>query len=222
MTEARQPTTASAWPHAPAPVEVAGRDAPLASRAGDLAEAARLVRDAARHPQSASELALAFSHLQGVLDDLAVVPLAPAELRADLEQRELARPGREAAVAAIRVQLADDRLERVLRRLQREVVQVSPARAVGFFPAAVDLEQCGAEQHAVEAAERSVALTSGPGECRNPGRRLRVGCGPAGRRRTVGHRHRPGGTGRTRVDGSPAAVSHGRAGVDSPERPAPS
>ena len=89
MTEARQPTTASAWPHAPAPVEVAGRDAPLASRAGDLAEAARLVRDAARHPQSASELALAFSHLQGVLDDLAV----SAELAADAVIEHCRTPG---------------------------------------------------------------------------------------------------------------------------------
>jgi hypothetical protein len=84
MTEARPTTTARTWPPAlpparpPAPPHPAGPDVPLASRAGALAEAARLFRGAARHPGSGSDLALAFSHLEGVLDDLA----AGAELSA--------------------------------------------------------------------------------------------------------------------------------------------
>jgi hypothetical protein len=57
---------------------VAGPDAPLASQAGDLAEAARLFRTTARDPKSGSDLALAFSRLEAALDDLA----AGAELAA--------------------------------------------------------------------------------------------------------------------------------------------
>jgi hypothetical protein len=80
MTEPRPTTTARAWAAAsqPAPSYVPSADATLASRAGDLAEPARLFRAAARHPKRGSDLALAFSRLEGVLDDLA----AGAELAA--------------------------------------------------------------------------------------------------------------------------------------------
>ena len=73
MTEARPSATERAWPRAlpPPPPHVAGRDVPLASRAADLAQAARLFRGAARHPRSGSDLALALTHLEDMLDDLA-------------------------------------------------------------------------------------------------------------------------------------------------------
>ena len=68
---------------------------------------------------------------------------------AGLQQRELVRPRREAAVAAVGRQLAQDRHQRVVGRLRREVVELCPrARAA----AARDLEARRAQQLRVQRA----------------------------------------------------------------------
>ena len=58
--------------------------------------------------------------------DLAALPGAAARLHPGLEQHELVRPGREPAGAAERVELGEDRGQRVVGRLRREVVDLVP------------------------------------------------------------------------------------------------
>ena len=58
---------------------------------------------------------------------LAALPCPPARLHAGLEQRELVRPGREAARAAEAVELGEDRHQRVVRGLRGEVLDLVAA-----------------------------------------------------------------------------------------------
>ena len=89
----------------------------------------------------------------GLERDLMPVPGALAHLHGGLEQRELVGPRHEAAVAAIRVQLAHDRHQGVVRRLRRQVVELARTSAA----AASDLEARSAQQQRVQARSRGFA-----------------------------------------------------------------
>src|SRR3954469_5289240 len=83
----------------------------------------------------------------------AVLPAAPADPHGGLEQRELVCPCAEATVAAVGVQLAQDRHQRVGCRLRREVVEF-PGPAVGERAAATsELEAGGAQEQCVQALD---------------------------------------------------------------------
>jgi hypothetical protein len=103
--------------------------------------------------------------------DLAPVPRPPAHLNRGLEQRELVRPRREAALPAIGVQLAHDRHQRVIRRLRREIVEVTGAAAA----AASDLEARRSQQERVQRLDRLVVPPSRTRERLQPAERFGVG-----------------------------------------------
>src|SRR5436190_13577369 len=62
--------------------------------------------------------------------DLAALPCAAPDLHRRLQQSELVRPGREAALAAEAIELRQHRHQRVVGALQRDVVE-SPPRTCG-------------------------------------------------------------------------------------------
>src|SRR5215218_1702245 len=72
---------------------------------------------------------------RGVERDLAALPRATAERDGGFEQRELVRPGREAAQSAVRVETAEHRHEGVVRRLQRDVVELLTPQRREALPA---------------------------------------------------------------------------------------
>jgi len=82
--------------------------------------------------------------------------------RGSLEEHELVRPRRKAAVAAVGVQLAEDRDERVVCRVYGEIVHVTRAAAGTAGPlTAGDLEACGAQQHTMQTLGGRFVLGSG-------------------------------------------------------------
>src|SRR5215216_958842 len=82
----------------------------------------------------------------GVERDLAALPRSTAERDGDFEQRELVGPGREAAQAAVRVQTAEHRDERVVRRLERDVLELLAAKRRKALPATPHLVAGGAQE----------------------------------------------------------------------------
>ena len=97
------------------------------------------------------------SPVLGVECDLAAVPGSPARLGARLEQGELVGPGREAARAAIVVELGEDGHERVVGTLLGEVLTLGsePRRR---RRAAADLKARGPQQQLVQASHGSLSL----------------------------------------------------------------
>ena len=110
----------------------------------------------------------------GLERDLMPVPGALAHLHGGLEQRELVGPRREAAVAAIRVQLAHDRHQGVIGGLHREIIEFSRARPA----AASDLEARSAQQQRVERYDRLLVPAAGSRERFDPPERLGVDTAP--------------------------------------------
>ena len=97
------------------------------------------------------------------------------------------RPGREATGAAVAVEVVDDRDERVVGRLVREVVELGPGGAAEPPTPPANLATRGAEQNGVELAGASiVARTVGP-QAVEPALRIGVWSGLAGS--AVGHGH---------------------------------
>ena len=105
--------------------------------------------------------------------ELALVPRPSSHGRGGLEQRELVRPGREAAVPAVAVKLPQDGHQRVVRRLVSEVVEV-PCRGRRARPAPSYLGDGCAQKQRVQALYGGVALGSRRVERAEPGGRLGV------------------------------------------------
>jgi hypothetical protein len=80
----------------------------------------------------------------------------PAYLGPPLEHRELACPGREAALAAEVAELAKDRDERVAGALPGQVVQVGQGQMQELTAAAPDLKTSRAQQQIMQLADRRI------------------------------------------------------------------
>lgn len=92
----------------------------------------------------------------------------PAYLGPRLEHRELARPRREAALAAEVAELAKDRDERVASALPGQVVQVSHGQVRELAAAAPDLKTRRAQQQSMQLADRRIPLDAARAEPLNP------------------------------------------------------
>src|SRR6185436_10371499 len=84
-----------------------------------------------------------------------------ADLRAGLDQSELARPRREATFPTEVGKSAEDRHHRVVRALTREIVQVRTMKVRKHRAAAIDFEPRCAEQQGVQRGNRGVAVRTG-------------------------------------------------------------
>ena len=91
---------------------------------------------------------------------LASLPGAPPHPRRRVQQRELVRPGREAALAAKVVEAAKHRHRRVVRSLLRELVELAAARLRERLPAAGHLEPRRFEEQRVQAGDRGRPLSA--------------------------------------------------------------
>ena len=109
---------------------------------------------------------------------LTALPGTAADLDGRFEQRELVRPGREAAVAPEVVQFRQDGDEGVVGALLGQILLVTATQVGERARAAADLEASGLEQQLAQLAERFVALR--PGGLQPPVERtrlrVRVGC----------------------------------------------
>src|SRR5919206_3724841 len=90
----------------------------------------------------------------GLERNLAPLPGAPAQLHRRLEQRKLVDPGREAAGAAEVVEAREHAHERVVRGLERDLVELVAAQVRQRLPTARDLVPGGAQQERVQASNR--------------------------------------------------------------------
>jgi hypothetical protein len=106
--------------------------------------------------------------------DLTALPCAPPHVHRRLEERELVRPRREAAVAAEAVELGEDGDERVVGALVRQVVVIAAAQVRHRRAAAGDLEPRGAQEQRVELLDRLGALGAGGAEPLEPPPALRI------------------------------------------------
>src|SRR5829696_10377994 len=78
------------------------------------------------------------------------LPRATAERDGGFEQRELVGPGREAAQAAVLVQTAEHRDERVVRRLERDVLEFLAVKRRKALSAAPHLVAGGAQEERMQ------------------------------------------------------------------------
>jgi hypothetical protein len=122
----------------------------------------------------------------GVEGDLTVLPRPPSGLHPRLEQGELVRPGREAAVATEVVELGEDRHQRIVCALPHEIVQGRSVTA----RTAVDLMARRGHEQRVQLADRAVPLRARAPQALQPG--VRRGVGGPERHRNIGTRRRHG------------------------------
>ena len=115
--------------------------------------------------------------------DLAALPGAAARLHSGFEQHELVRPGREAAGAAERVELGEDRRQGVVRRLRREVVDLVARDVREKVASARELVMGTAQKQRVQIVDRGLARRAGLTQAGE--QRLRVA--RPGRLRISGH-----------------------------------
>jgi hypothetical protein len=111
--------------------------------------------------------------------DLAPLPCSASQLDRRLEQRELVRPGAEAALASIAVELAEHGHHRVAGRLMGQIVEISAAQVRMRAAPAIELEACGAKEQLVQARSSLLTAAAVDGQTRYPSPRL--GVGSAGR-----------------------------------------
>ena len=88
---------------------------------------------------------------------LASLPGAPAQLHGCFEQCELVGPRREPAAALEVVEAREHAHQGVIRRLERDVVELAAAQVRKRALPAVDLESSGAQQQRVQPGNRLVA-----------------------------------------------------------------
>ena len=154
----------------------------------------RAARAAARRPRGArartGRRAASCGHVSSSMRDLAALPRAPARLHARLEQRELVRPGREAARAAEGVELAEDRHQRVVGGLRGEVVDVArgevascPRRRLSSKRAARSSSACSSASASRAARRARAARRSTPARRRRGAGRPVLSPGPWGEHR---------------------------------------
>ena len=121
----------------------------------------------------------------GLERHLPSLPCAAADLRPCLEERELVRPGGEAAVAAEVVELAQDGDKGVVRALLREVVEVVAAQVRKARPAAGDLGASCLEEDGRARRDRGVTLRALRAQPVDPRLGLRVEASGARHRRVA-------------------------------------
>src|SRR5262249_20266830 len=108
-----------------------------------------------------------------VLDGhLAAQPALPPYRDAGLVEGELPRPGREAAVTAKVVETPEDREERVVCRLGRELLEPVGPEAVELRPPRAERVARGPQQQRMELRERPVAVGALAAQALEPGARL--------------------------------------------------
>ena len=105
---------------------------------------------------------------QVVDGDLAAVPRAPAGLHARLEQRELVRPGGEAARSPEAVELAEDRHQCVVRGLHGEILDLRGPDPGELSAPAPELEARRPQEERVQLGQRALARVGRPLERRDP------------------------------------------------------
>ena len=110
----------------------------------------------------------------GLQRELAAVPWAPAHLHSGFEQGELVCPGGEAAVAAVGMELCQDRDECVVCRLHGEIIDAVRAGDGDRRPSPADLEAGRAQEQRVQTLDGVVALASSARQPSYPRIRLDV------------------------------------------------
>jgi hypothetical protein len=104
--------------------------------------------------------------------DLAPVPRSSPRLHAGLENHELVSPGREATRAPERVELGEDRDERVVRRLRREVGLLRTPDVPQRAASASELEARPTEQQRVQVGDDFLTIARRPRQADDPVERL--------------------------------------------------
>jgi hypothetical protein len=98
--------------------------------------------------------------LVGIERQLASLPGTPPRLHRGLEDRELVRPRREAAVAAVGRELPENRNECIVRGLHREIVDVTRRGQSRRRPSPDELEPGRVQQQRMETLDGVLALVS--------------------------------------------------------------